>query len=292
MVKRNMKKLLSVLCICICLLGLAGCQAAKPVDSEDAGMVTEYSQFLTQYLLAEDADMYAYFFQGQLTGLDDFTKGGAEFTESVLGQIGLKVAGNGFISGIDSWKKATEEIGSFESIEGTNVQYSTKGDTLIVDVDAKFAKRDAVIEFIYKDDLNKTLTSYAVNVNYTFAEKMQKAGLNTLLGMGTVFIVLILLSFVISCFGLINKAQAAAEKKKMAELEAEEAKSDRAAVTEEPAQAVADEVPAGEDDDELIAVISAAIAAYEAENGGSITMEQSGGYYVRSIRRRSSNKWK
>lgn len=289
MVKRNMKKLLSVLCICICLLGLAGCQAVKPVDSETAGVVTEYSQFLTQYLLAEDADMYSYFFQGQLNGLDDFTKGGAEFTESVLGQIGLKVEGNGFISGIDSWKKATEEIGGFVSIEGSNVQYSTKGDTLIVDLDVKFEKRDAVVEFIYKDDLNKTLTSYAVNVNYTFAEKMQKAGLNTLLGMGTVFIVLILLSFVISCFGLINKAQAAAEKKKMAELAAEEAKTEKTAVTEEPVQTVADEVY--EDNDELIAVISAAIAAYEAENGGAVTMEQSGGYYVRSIRRRSSNKW-
>ena len=160
-----------------------------------------------------------------------------------------------------------------------------------MDLDVKFEKRDAIIEFIYKDDLNKTLTSYAVNVNYTFAEKMQKAGLNTLLGMGTVFIVLILLSFVISCFSLINKAQASAEKKKRAELEAKEAKLDRAAAPEESAQGSADEVPVDADDDELIAVISAAIAAYEAENGGAVTMEQSGGYYVRSIRRRSSNKW-
>ena len=287
MVKRNMKKLLSVLCICICLLGLAGCEAAKPVEEEKGDLVTEYSQFLTQYLLSENADMYAYFFQGQIEGLDDFTKGGAEYTEAVLDQIGLKVEGNGFLSGIDSWKKATAEIGDFVSIGKTTVQYSTKGDTLICDVNAQFEKRDAVIEFIYKDDLNKTLTSYAVNVNYTFGEKMQKAGLNTLLGMGTVFIVLILLSFVISCFGFINKAQTAAENRKRAELEAEEAKLDKAAVSEPaPAEDVSYDA-----DDELAAVISAAIAAYEAEKGGAITPEQSGGYYVRSIRRRSSKKW-
>ena len=290
MVKRNMKKLLSVLCICICLLGTAGCQAAKPVAQDDAEMVTEYSQFLTQYLLAEDADMYAYFFQGQIEGLDDFTNGGAEFTESVLSQIGLKVEGNGFISGIDSWEKATEEIGRFVSIDGTTVLYGTKGDTLIVDVDAQFEKRDAVIEFVYKDDLNKTLKSYAVNVNYTFGEKMEKAGLNTLMGMGTVFVVLILLSLFISCFSFVNKAQTNAENKKRAELEAEEARLDKAAV---PAAAAEEAVETSYDDndDEIAAVIAAAIAAYEAEAGGAITPEQSGGYYVRSIRRRSSNKW-
>ena len=283
-----MKKLLSVLCICICLLGLAGCEAAKPVEQEKKELVTEYSLFLTQYLLSENEDMYAYFFQGQIKGLDDFTKGGAEYTESVLDQIGLKVEGNGFLSGISSWKKATEEIGSFVSVGETTVQYSTKGDTLICDVNAQFEKRDAVIEFIYKDDLNKTLTSYAVNVNYTFGEKMQKAGLNTLLGMGTVFIVLILLSFVISCFGFINKAQTAAEEKKREALRAEEARLDKPAA----AEAAPAEAPSYEDnDDELAAVISAAIAAYEAEKGGAITPEQSGGYYVRSIRRRSSKKW-
>ena len=146
---------------------------------------------------------------------------------------------------------------------------------------AQFENRTAVIEFVYKDDLNKTLTSYAVNVDYTFGEKMGKAGLNTLLGMGTVFIVLILLSFLISCFGLINKAQAAAEARKKQAAPAVEAKAAPAPVVETVA------VSGG--DDEIAAVIAAAIAAYEAEGG--ISLAESGGYYVRSIRRRSNNKW-
>ena len=35
---------------------------------------------------------------------------------------------------------------------------------------------------------------------YSLGEKMSKAGMNTLMGMGTVFAVLILISLVISCF--------------------------------------------------------------------------------------------
>ena len=38
-------------------------------------------------------------------------------------------------------------------------------------------------------------------------KKLGNAGLNTLMGMGVVFLVLILISFVISAFGLINKAE-------------------------------------------------------------------------------------
>ncbi|MBR6486610.1 MAG: OadG family protein, partial [Lachnospiraceae bacterium] len=265
-----------------CLLGLTACEQKKPVNSEDAERVIEYSKFIAGYMLPEDADMYNYFFGGEITSLDDFKNGGAEYTETVLSSMGLKVEGNGFLSGIDSWYKAEEDAGRFVSVGDATVEYGSKGDTLIVDVDAQFEKRDAIIEFVYKDDYNKTLTSYAVNVNYSFGEKMGKAGLNTLMGMGTVFIVLILLSLLISCFGFINKAQEAAEKKKRSEASAEEP------VAEATVQAAATSSE-GTDDDELAAVISAAIAAYEADRGVSVA--DAGGYYVRSIRRRTNNKW-
>ena len=284
MVKRNMKKFLSLLCISICLLGLTACEKPKPVDPQDSTSLIGRSQAIVTYILAEDPDTY----QGlsmnvgkQITGLQDFADEGAEYTEVVFGEVvGLPVEGNGFLSGIDSWKKATAEIGPFVGFKDSTVEYGSKGDTFIVDVGAQFEKRDAVIEFVYKDNLNKTLTSYAVNVNYTFGEKMSKAGLNTLLGMGTVFIVLILLSFLISCFNLINKAQAAMESKKT---EGEAPAETKAAA---PAAVAA---PAASDDDEIAAVIAAAIAAYESESG--VSLAESGGYFVRSIRRRSSNKW-
>lgn len=106
-------------------------------------------------------------------------------------------------------------------------------------------------------------------------EKLGNAGLNTLMGMGVVFVVLILISLVISAFGLINKAEA---RKK--------------AAAPAPAPAPAVQAPAVEqqeedltDDLELVAVIAAAIAASENTSPD--------GLVVRSIRKVSSrNQWK
>ena len=104
---------------------------------------------------------------------------------------------------------------------------------------------------------------------------MEKAALNTLLGMGTVFIVLILISLIISCFNFIPKIQAKFAKRP----KKEEVKS--AAVDNTIAQIIEKEELS--DDLELVAVIAAAIAASE---GASST----DGFVVRSIKR-AGNKW-
>ena len=57
------------------------------------------------------------------------------------------------------------------------------------------------------------LSSVATNVRYSMPELMEQAGLNTVLGMGTTFVVLILLAFLISLFRFIPKIQAAMSKK-------------------------------------------------------------------------------
>lgn len=119
------------------------------------------------------------------------------------------------------------------------------------------------------------LTSISTNVDYSFGENMQKAGLNTLLGMGTVFVVLILISFIISAFGLIPKVQAKFSKKN------KDVEAKTAAVDNTIAQIIENEELS--DDLELVAVIAAAIAASE---GASST----DGFVVRSIRR-AGNKW-
>ena len=105
-------------------------------------------------------------------------------------------------------------------------------------------------------------------MNYSLGELMEQAGLNTVLGMGTTFIVLIILMALISLFRYIPKLQAAFAKKP--EEEAAPA----------PAPAAAAAVPAAQttDDNELIAVIAAAVAASE----GAVTTD---GYVVRSIRK-------
>ncbi len=103
-------------------------------------------------------------------------------------------------------------------------------------------------------------------------EAMAKAGLNTLIGMGTVFVVLILISMIINGFAVIPKLQKAFSKK------ADEGQS----VKENAAPAVQAEEPAVDetDDLELVAVIAAAVAASE----GAASTD---GFVVRSIIRRA-----
>ena len=108
----------------------------------------------------------------------------------------------------------------------------------------------------------------------TITEILSKAAMNTLLGMGTVFVMLVLISCIISLFKFIPQPGASKKQKE------EAAKTDAAS---SPATA-AD----GKDDCALIAVITAAIAAAKAaENGGaSFENEADGAYIVRSIKRR------
>ena len=90
----------------------------------------------------------------------------------------------------------------------------------------------------------------------TFGERMSRAGLNTLMGMGTVFIVLIFISLIISCFKFIPRLQAAFNKKDKQQASLTEEKKELTnapVVKEEPKELV--------DDLELVAVIAAAIAA-------------------------------
>lgn len=103
-------------------------------------------------------------------------------------------------------------------------------------------------------------------------EAMARAGLNTLIGMGTVFVVLILISMIINGFAVIPKLQKAFSKK------ADEGQS----VKENAAPTVQAEEPAVDetDDLELVAVITAAIAASE----GAASTD---GFVVRSIIRRA-----
>ena len=125
---------------------------------------------------------------------------------------------------------------------------------------------------------NMYLESVTVSGHYTTGEILQKAGLNTILGMGTVFIVLIFLCFIIWLFNFIPVLE-----KKFRKKETEEPVLQTAAQPDFAAAGTA--APAGNtDDQELAAVIAAAIAAAE----GTSTDD----FIVRSIKRRKTNKWK
>jgi sodium pump decarboxylase gamma subunit len=188
-----------------------------------------------------------------------------ELTEEIVGLsdddlADIKDSGTDFaVSAVEAWESARDELGEYKSVGDVEVEYDD--DIYTATVPAEFETYDA--NFVYIFDETGNPTSMTVDVQYPLSVNMKRAALNTLMGLGTVFAVLVFLMFMISLFKYIpgnnTKKQGSA-----------------------PAPApVPVPVPAAEeltDDTELIAVIAAAIAASE----GAANTD---GFVVRSIRK-------
>ncbi|MBQ8412177.1 MAG: OadG family protein, partial [Lachnospiraceae bacterium] len=114
-----------------------------------------------------------------------------------------------------------------------------------------------------------------VTAVYSNSELMGQAGMNTLIGMGTVFVVLLFISFIISLFKYLPALFA--KKTKVPEPKKDEA----------PAKAAQSAPVASENlmnDAELVAVITAAIYAASGSTNGSGAVSKDT-LVVRSIRR-------
>ena len=257
-----MKKWLLVLGMIACMMGLTACGGKEEEEgtlmSADMAesLVSDTVSFLSQWVDSQSEESYVFMVEQQ--------------------------GGNGamYSSAFESWKSAVENMGSVTGVDGivdNTIQtmviegnmYPTDG-TLTARLNGE--THDALLEIIIE---NGEIVSISTNVEYSFGENMKKAGLNTLLGMGTVFVVLVLISLIISAFVLIPKVQAKFSKKN-------KDNAVKPAVVATPAPAAIQEEELS-DDLELVAVIAAAIAASE---GASST----DGFVVRSIRR-AGNKW-
>lgn len=241
-----MKKYFLVLGMIACIFSLTACGSEK----------TEETSFITK----EDAEATAQslFELVQFVGENDMLSQYENYQDYDVLE-----------SAVNSWDSAQQDIGDFVEIVSTDTALSP--DEAVVELSVKGTQRDAVVEIILAKD---NITSITTNVKYTFGESMGRAGLNTLLGMGTVFVVLVLISFIIAGFGSINKLEASMKKKEVQP----EVKEPAAPVIAESAQ---EDLT---DDLELVAVIAAAVAASEGA-------ESTDGFVVRSIRRSSKSKW-
>ncbi len=176
---------------------------------------------------------------------------------------GFTCDGYVFANALTSFTKGRDEAGSI--IEIGEAKATVDGNDIIVNVECKCEKRFADVEVIINNDLiNPEMKSAAFNTRYTLGEKMSKAGLNTVIGMGTVFVMLILISFIISLFGLFSGNGEKKEVKTSVDRAVEQIEKNETAELASNA--------------ELVAVISAAIAAYEGSGDTS-------GFVVRSVRK-------
>lgn len=239
-----MKKLLLVLGMITCMLGLTACGGA--VEEVDNYGITEEQAFQYAEGLIDTMNQIV------LTGQKEQYK-----SDSVI------------FAALENYERALPDMGDYQSVTDHEIVYD---DGILMNITVQGSLRPANVEIMLDEEL--TLISIATNVTYTFGETMTKAALNTLMGMGTVFAVLILIIILISAFALIPKIQEAFSGKK------EEKKDTTSKVVEQIIQN--EETAYSEDltdDAELVAVIAAAIAAYEGSSSA-------GGYVVRSLKRR------
>ena len=263
--KQYLKRMVLAMCLVACFFVLSACSSASTnadessLDPQMASYITQTSEQLVQ----------------TITSLDK--ESGAQSQEYLIKQKEEGLAG-----GVASWLNSMNDTGSLVEILDSDAQESSDGSYIGI-VNASFEKRNAQFKFFYAEDGQQMeVTSISISPEYTTGEKMQKAAMNTLMGMGTVFIVLIFISLLIGCFKYINVVQNNMGKKKDAQAEVAPAP-----VAKAPVQ-VADTA----DEDEIAVVIAAAIAAAE-EDELAETVVSNDKLVARSIRHanRSRRRW-
>ncbi len=261
------KKLLAYVCMIACIFGLTACGSGEELTAFEQSRADNAGD-AAKAVVSLFSD---YLCQGNPFAVEELETN--EEIEYLCEQyFGVMAEGNAVATGVQSFDSGLETIGGISGMGDAKIKID--GKQIIVEVPITGEKQNAVAEVIFSNDLFMRLQSASLNPTASMGALMGKAALNTLIGMGTVFIVLILISLIISCFRFINKAQDAAAKKKAA-AGANGGEAAGSGAVEAAAQTAVDET----DDLELAAVIAAAIAASE----GAASAD---GFVVRSIRRR------
>lgn len=260
------KKILLIISMCLIALGLAACGETDPSTVSYNGY--SYDQLkntcegtVASLLEMPDEQKEAYTVMKDMSDVErnNYIKSVAptateDDIATILQQTNM----------IIRWDEAVAESGEY--VEMGEFTITKSGKTLECKQEVIFTDRPIILSYVYKYH-NMELEDIGVEAVQTLGEKMTNAALNTLMGMGIVFIVLILISLIIYCFKIFPYLE---EKKKAA--------APAPAAVPVPAAAPAAPVAQAQDDLELAAVIAAAIAA----STGTSTSD----FVVRSIKRR------
>lgn len=258
--KKNMKKLASLLCMVMFVLGLTACGSSEEPTTTvvESAYADNLSLFIVETITGMSTEDLQYYID-----MD------ADELQTILDNSGIPMTAEAFQDVFNGYVSDSETFGEYISTDS----YELKGDEeeATHTTNLTFTSHPATITMIFDED--GIVTSATIDPVLSTGEILQKAGLNTVIGMGTVFVVLIFISFIISLLPKVTGLVENIGKKKTAEVPKEAPKAAPAAAEEELA-----------DDLELVAVISAAIAAY--------TGTSSDDFVVRSIKRSKTNKWK
>jgi len=249
--------------------------AEDETEAETEGMTAEeyYMQLIDNYLLQVDA------------WTDEQVDSYMESEDSVTALIAYNW--NTVKSELGNYVEVTEITDSEMTSDGYGGSISaiasydgvSKGGTVTVTMDYEYTYSSTYGQYVM------TLTDLTWDVDYTLGVMMQKAAMNTLMGICIVFLMLAFLSFLISKIHFIPEAIEARKKKD----EPAPAAAPAPAPAPAPVAPVVEEEVNPEDDLELVAVITAAIAAFrESET----TVNTGDAYVVRSIKKVNNRNWR
>lgn len=184
-----------------------------------------------------------------------------------------------------------KDLDAFLANVESSIDETSSGD-VVVNLTAAYEKRDAEYSFVYEENpeaayayqiSGQTASPYkikeiTVTPDYSTKEIMGKAAANTLMGMGTVFLVLIFISLIIGQFEKVGKL-ANSISNKMANKGINEEATSSETLSKSSGGSAPIPSSKGVDDKELIAVITAAVVAANVASGGTDKL------IVRSIRK-------
>lgn len=229
------KRIVYMLCVISCLMLMVGCSLTKENKNLNESKLTKNAkEFVSQW--------FSYDFGGTVEQYSD------QLTSDQVTEY-------------KNYAKMQKKHGALKKVEDS--EFSLASDTASVAVTVSTEKSNKLV-FTVTYDENGEISEWKVEDYQSIGQVMGKAGLNTVMCMAIVFIVLIFIALLISCFKFIGKVQKTEKKEEV--------------VTEVAAAPVVEENLV--DDLELVAVITAAIAAAEET-------ESADGLVVRSILRRS-----
>lgn len=239
-------------------LSFTGCGSKKELEYDETQLT-----YVTQFIIAnfEVMDEEAF---------DNYRQASEYQINKIMSEANAPIEPEVLISMMDAWEAAEKECGEY--VEHGEYQFEGSDSGVVVSTEAVYEEREATLEFKFDENLN--IESLDIAADYTTGEIFKESRNEYHSWNGNC----------ISCSDLPCVCNLTFEIYTNAS--GKVYKEDRKNKT--PVKEVSKaEVPVGEeeltDDEELVAVITAAIAAADES--------VSDGFVVRSIRRRKSNKW-
>lgn len=266
------KKLVLLLCLITCLFAITACSTKKEAAT------FQYDEAIVKETATQWMDSWN---QMDFSGYDDAT------LEGLVSSGQMDEASKTVFT---TWRQTQSDIGAF--VEVKDVVIEEAGDMITVVFTATYegTKNNVIFKVPFDSSLNVDSNAITVEESETFSNKIDSALLNTIIGMGTVFIVLIFISCLIGMFKIIPKIQKKMELRQEADMNVVSAIDNTVSqIAEKEELEEIEEIEELVDDGELVAVITAAIMASMTSNGEEVPAD---GLIVRSIKRSKSNKWK